>query len=74
MPIVSKYSQQQQDQLLEEVLAPLENNQVPVDLCMMTLGNAVSNVINRGISADKREAVAEQFSRILLQSVQSSKK
>lgn len=69
MPIVSKYSAEQQEQLLDEVLAIFEDNQVPVDLCLMTLGNAVSNVIERGVSAQQRTAMAEQFSRVLLQSV-----
>lgn len=70
MPIVSKYSQAQQDKLLDDVLAIFEDQEVPVDLCLMTLGNAVSNVIDRGVPAQKRTAMAEQFSRVLLQSVQ----
>lgn len=74
MPIVSKYTQEQQDQLLDDVLSPLEQQQVPVDLCLMTLGNAVSNVIDRGVPPNQRQAIAEQFSRILLQSVQTSDK
>lgn len=74
MPIVSKYTQEQQDQLLDAVLSPLEQQEIPVDLCLMTLGNAVSNVIDRGVPANQRKAIAEQFSRILLQSVQTSDK
>ncbi len=71
MPIVSKYSAEQQDQLLSQVLDIFESQEIPVDLCLMTLGNAVSNVIGRGVPANKRQQVAEQFSRVLLQSVQA---
>lgn len=74
MPIVSKYSPEQQEQLLDDVLAIFEEQEIPVDLCLMTLGNAVSNVIERGVPAQKRAAMAEQFSRVLLQSVQPKNK
>ena len=72
MPIVSKYSVQQQDALLEQVLSIFEDQEIPVDLCLMTLGNAVSNVIARGYPATKQPMVAEQFARVLLQSVQQA--
>lgn len=71
MPIVSKYSPEQQEQLLEQVLSIFEEQEIPVDLCLMTLGNAVSNVIERGVPDAKRKQMAEQFSRVLLQSVQA---
>lgn len=74
MPIVSKYSAEQQHALLEQVLSIFEDQKVPVDLCLMTLGNAVSNVLARGYPTHKRAMVAEQFSRALLQSVKSTKK
>lgn len=73
MPIVSKYSAEQQDKLLEQVLSIFEDQEIPVDLCLMTLGNAVSNVIERGYPDSKQKQVAEQFSRVLLQSVQAKK-
>lgn len=73
MPIVSKYSAQQQDKLLEQVLSIFEDQEIPIDLCLMTLGNAVSNVIARGYPAAKQAIVAEQFARVLLQSVQQTK-
>nr|WP_275065555.1 DUF1414 domain-containing protein [Aliidiomarina soli] len=54
-------------------MAVFEDQQIPVDLCLMTLGNAVSNVISRGVPAARQEAMAEQFSRVLLQSVHANK-
>lgn len=72
MPIVSKYPQARQEQLLDEVLAAFANDKAPADLCLMTLGNAVSNVIEQCIPSAQRQAVAEQFARVLLQSVQST--
>lgn len=69
MPILSKYDAQQQQQLLEQVLDVFSSQQTPANLALMTLGNAVSNVIEQGYSASQRKAVAEQFGKVLLQSL-----
>ncbi|RUO65224.1 hypothetical protein SAMN06297229_1398 [Pseudidiomarina planktonica] len=69
MPILSKYDAQQQQQLLEQVLDVFSSQQTPANLALMTLGNAVSNVIEQGYSDTQRKAVAEQFGKVLLQSL-----
>ena len=69
MPIVSQYDVNLQQQLLEQVLDLLERNQVSRDLALMTLGNAVTNVIYQNYPAELGYKVAEQFGKVLLQSL-----
>ena len=69
MPIVSKYDVETQQQLLEAVLNVLEEHQTPADLALMTLGNAVSNVISARYKPKDAYKVAEQFGKVLLQSM-----
>ncbi|WP_113905934.1 DUF1414 domain-containing protein [Aliidiomarina celeris] len=70
MPIVSKYSQDQQEKLFQSLLAQLTQDQIPRDLALMTLGNLVTHVLNQEPSANRREQLAKQFGAILIQSVQ----
>ncbi|CAI8160119.1 DUF1414 domain-containing protein [Pseudidiomarina mangrovi] len=69
MPIVSQYDAKRQQQLLEQVMELLEREQVSRDLALMTLGNAVSNVIYQQYSPEQGYKVAEQFGKVLLQSL-----
>ena len=72
MPIISKYSQDRQDALTDELLAVLEQHQAPADLALMALGNTVNNVLDQQVAPAKRRQLAEQFAKILLQSTDSS--
>ncbi len=69
MPIVSKYDAKTQQQLLDEVLDLFIKYEAPADLTLMTLGNAVSNVIESRYKAEDAQKIAEQFGKVLLQSV-----
>lgn len=71
MPILSKYDTEQQQQLLEQVMTVFVDQKVPANLALMTLGNAVSNVIEQSFKPDSHQAVAEQFGKVLLQSIAS---
>lgn len=71
MPIMSKYSRAEQDELFEKLLNALTETDVPADLALMTLGNLVTYVLNQQVSPSRREALARQFGAILLQSVQT---
>ncbi|MRJ40759.1 MULTISPECIES: DUF1414 domain-containing protein [Idiomarina] len=73
MPIVSKYNANQQQQLLDDVLAVFSQHQAPTDLILMTLGNAVSNTIQARYHPDDTHKIAEQFGKVLLQSLASNK-
>ena len=69
MPVQSKYSAQQQEQLFENLLNTLTEERVPRDLALMTLGNLVTHVIQQESSAQRKVQLAEQFGAILKQSV-----
>ncbi|SHI19462.1 YejL family protein [Ferrimonas marina] len=69
MAIVSKYSNQQVEALLGELLAVLEKHRAPTDLALMTLGNAATVIINDKIAPASREAIAQQFAQALVASV-----
>ncbi|MCC5856493.1 MAG: DUF1414 domain-containing protein [Idiomarina sp.] len=69
MPIVSKYSKTEQDDLFDALLQTFADKKVPADLALMTLGSLVTHVLSQHKSLEKREALARQFGAILLQSV-----
>ena len=46
MPQISRYSDEQVEQLLAELLNVLEKHKAPTDLSLMVLGNMVTNLIN----------------------------
>ncbi|RUO22455.1 hypothetical protein CWE08_04565 [Aliidiomarina iranensis] len=69
MPIVSKYDQERQDQLIDSILDIFANDKAPNDLALMTLGNVVTHILQEHVPAEKRQAIAKQFGQILLQSV-----
>ncbi len=71
MPIMSKYSRAEQDQLFEKLLDALTETDVPADLALMTLGNLVTYVLHQQPSPERRHALAQQFGTILLKSVQN---
>jgi len=71
MPIMSKYSRAEQDQLFEKLLDALTETDVPADLALMTLGNLVTYVLHQQESPARRTALAQQFGTILLKSVQT---
>lgn len=70
MPIVSKYDTKTQQELLDAVLQLFHEHQAPTDLTLMTLGNAVSNVISARYKPEDAYKVAEQFGKVLLQSME----
>ncbi|WP_258240376.1 YejL family protein [Pseudidiomarina homiensis] len=69
MPIVSKYEAAQQEKLLNDVLETLHKENVPVDLALMTLGNAVTHILSQHYDPQRAQQVAEQFGKVLLQSL-----
>lgn len=69
MAIQSKYSNEQIEKLLQEVLLVLEQQGAPVDLSLMILGNAATHILSHKVPAQQRAAIAEQFAAALRQSV-----
>ena len=69
MPIVSKYSNEQVEKIVDEVITVLQTHKAPVDLSLMTLGNAITHIIKEHVPAAKQAEVANNFSQALKQSV-----
>ncbi|MFC3031175.1 DUF1414 domain-containing protein [Pseudoalteromonas fenneropenaei] len=69
MPILSKYRNEQVEQIVDQLLKVLADQQAPVDLSLMCLGNSITHILNEHVPANKRAAVAENFAKALVQSV-----
>lgn len=65
MPVNSKYSTENVQQLLDAVFDIFDKNQTPVDLQLMILGDATSNILNNRVSAASRQKLADQFASAL---------
>ncbi len=74
MPITSKYSDEEIELILTEIMAVLNKHGANAELSLMIAGNIATNILNDNIPATQRKAVAEQFSKALLSSVQDSRK
>ncbi len=68
MPIVSKYSNERVEKIIQELLDVLVKEEATPDLALMCLGNAVTNVVSQ-VPENKRVAVVENFTQALKKSV-----
>jgi uncharacterized protein YejL (UPF0352 family) len=68
MPIVSKYSNERVEKIIQDLLDVLVKEEATPDLALMCLGNAVTNVVSQ-VPESKRVAVVDNFTRALKQSV-----
>lgn len=73
MPQISRYSDEQVEQLLAELLNVLEKHKAPTDLSLMVLGNMVTNLINTSIAPAQRQAICQLFARALQSSINEDK-
>ncbi len=69
MPINSKYSDKHIEDILNQLNMVLLKNKASPDLCLMLLGNLVTNIINQDIPASQRKEIAEKFAQVLTTSV-----
>mgnify|MGYP000530229648 CR=1 FL=1 len=73
MPQISRYSDEQVEQLLAELLNVLEKHKTPTDLSLMVLGNMVTNLINTSVAPAQRQAIAKSFAQALQSSINEDK-
>ncbi len=73
MPQASRYSDEQVEQLLTELVNVLEKHRVPTDLSLMVLGNMVTNLINTSIAPVQRHLIASSFANALQSSIHEDK-
>jgi len=71
MPIVSKYSNERVEKIIQELIDVLVNEEATTDLALMCLGNTVTNVIGK-MPTEKQSAVVDNFTKALKQSIQKT--
>ena len=69
MPQQSKYSNSQFETLMNDIVFALEKNQAKRDLSLMALGNVITNIFLHQVNDSQREKMAEQFTQVLLKSI-----
>ena len=60
MPVTSKYSNEQIETIIAELLAVLQKNNAGVELGLMCLGNATSHIIGN-LPAKQKKVIVENF-------------
>ena len=65
MPILSKYSDQQVENLVDDLLKTLVDHKAPLDLSLMALGNTLSHIINEKVPAKQKQALIDNFTQAL---------
>lgn len=74
MPQQSKYSDTQFETLMQDIVFALEKNQANRDLSLMALGNVITNIFTHQVSTNQRQKMAEQFTQVLLKSINGTQK
>lgn len=74
MPIVSKYSTEQIENLVNQLLDVLHAEKATTELSLMCLGNAISHVVNSSVPVAQRAAVVSHFNQALADAVSSKVK
>tara|TARA_R110000868_G_scaffold99963_1_gene274851 strand:- start:646 stop:867 length:222 start_codon:yes stop_codon:yes gene_type:complete len=73
MPIVSKYSNERVEKIIKDLHNVLVKESATPDLALMCLGNTLTEIIVNNIPQEQREAIVDNFSGALKQSIQKSK-
>lgn len=69
MPALSKYTNEEVEQLVDQLVAVLAEKKAPVDLSLMCLGNTITHIIKEHVPEEKRASVAQNFANALADSV-----
>ncbi|WDE07979.1 DUF1414 domain-containing protein [Thalassomonas viridans] len=70
MPIVSKYSNERVEKIIQELLNVLVDEGATPDLALMCLGNTITEILNNQVPEQQREAIVNNFADALKKSVQ----
>lgn len=73
MPIVSKYSTDQIEKIVNNILDQLRQQDASTELSLMCLGNTISHIINTSVPAAQRPDVANHFGQALKDAINSKK-
>ncbi|MDU0354025.1 DUF1414 domain-containing protein [Paraglaciecola aquimarina] len=69
MPQQSKYSDSQFEAIMHDIILALETHQANRDLSLMVLGNVITNIFQQQVNEKQRKQMAEQFTQVLLKSI-----
>ena len=69
MPIVSKYSNERVEKIIQDLHNVLVNESATPDLALMCLGNTLTEIISNNIAKDKQAAIVDNFTNALKQSI-----
>ena len=69
MPVQSQYNDVQYHELLEQIIAVLEQNNVKTDLALMVLGDTLTHIFNQRVDAKVRQKLATQFCDVLTRTI-----
>ena len=73
MPIVSKYSNERVEKIVQDLIDVLVKEEASTDLALMCLGNTLSTIINNQVPEKQRDAIAKNFANALDQSTKTIK-
>ncbi|MGL1959100.1 MAG: DUF1414 domain-containing protein [Colwellia sp.] len=68
MPIVSKYSNERVEKIIQKLLDVLVKESATPDLALMCLGNALTSVISQ-VPEEQQAAIVDNFTQALKQSI-----
>jgi|TARA_B110000908_G_C9915363_1_gene297186 uncharacterized protein YejL (UPF0352 family) len=69
MPIVSKYSNERVEKIIQNLFDVLVEEKATSDLALMCLGNTITEVIKSQVPENKRQAIVDNFSVALKNSI-----
>ena len=69
MPIVSKYSNERVEKIIQELLNVLVAESVTPDLALMCLGNTITDILTNEVPEAQRETIVNNFTNALKQSI-----
>jgi len=73
MPIVSKYSNERVEKIIQELHDVLVKESASPDLALMCLGNTLTEIILNNVPKEQHEAIISNFTSALKKSIQNSK-
>lgn len=69
MPIQSKYSNEQIETIVNQLLETLRQQNANTELSLMCLGNTISHILQNQFPTSQRAEVAKSFAQVLVDSV-----
>jgi len=69
MPIVSKYSNERVEKIIQDLFDVLVKEEATPDLALMCLGNTITEVISK-VPENQRQSIVDNFTAALQQSIQ----